>query len=326
MRKRTGNVFISYSRKDEDLARSLKDRLNDADITSYMDTAGIKAGDNWRLKITDALDSCVLLVVVCTSHSVASHEVTAEWAYAVGRGVVVVPVVYEAGLDLPAGLDAVDRLDFTDPAHRQWDRLIARILRAQEANPATGGVIRRAGFESICFGRQELIHRLSIPQILARVAESSELTVVGRSLEGWSREFREIHHLCERKHLRARFALVDPALPREQWMVPTDYAQLDLEPSIDKFRRMPALSADSRGSFDLYLLPNSPLFAFTGFEDAKDRCGILEIGANLHFEERVAFVLRPGFAGAPDLLGSVETTCAEMFQGRTPHFSLGRER
>ncbi len=325
MIERPGDIFISYSRKDEDIARALKDRLNDAGIVGYMDTAGIKAGDNWRSKIADALDSCVLLVVVCTSHSVASHEITAEWAYAAGRGVTVIPVLYEAGLPLPAGLDAFDRLDFTDPVHRQWDRLVSRIVQAQVESPATGGVIRRAGVESVFFGRQELIRRLSVPQILARIAESSELTVVGRSLESWSREFREIHHLCDRRHLRARFALVDPALPREQWMVPADYAQLDLEPSIDKLRRMPPLSADSRGSFDLYLLPNSPLLSFTGFEDISNRCGILEIGANLHFNERISLILRSGHRGVPDLLGSLITTCDEILRNRTPVFSLGRD-
>ncbi|WML80916.1 toll/interleukin-1 receptor domain-containing protein [Streptomyces sp. VNUA74] len=323
MTQQIGNIFISYSRKDEDIARALKDRLSDVGIACYMDTARIMAGDNWRNKTADALDSCTLLVVVCTSNSIASHEVTAEWAYAAGRGITVIPVLYQAGLLLPAGLDALDRLDFIDPLRRQWDRLISRIVQAQVENLATGGLIRRAGVESILFGRNELIQRLSVPQILARVVDFSELTVVGRSLESWSREFREVQNACDRRNIRARFALVDPALRREKWMIPSDYAQVDLKPSIDKLRRMPPLSADSRGSLELYLLPNSTLLSFTGFEDISSRCGILEMGANLHFDERISLILRPGYQGTPDLLGSMSTTFDEMLRERTPIFTLG---
>lgn len=320
---RSGDVFISYSRHDEDLARALKDRLRDAGISCFMDTAQIRAGDKWRHEISTALDTCHVLVAVCTTRSMASHEVTAEWAYAAGRGTAVIPVVYEAGIDLPAGLDIFHRLDFTDATRRQWDQLISRVMLERARNPVTGGVIRKAGIESIFFGRRELGSRISVSRILAEAAESSDLIVVGRSLESWSREFREVRHLCNLRNIRARFALVDPHLPREQWMIPSDYAQVDLEPSIDKLRRMAPLPTTSRGTFDLYVLPNAPLLSFTAFADALGPCGIVEFGAGLHFDERMGMLLRPGSQDTQDLLGALRTTFEQMLLERQPIFSLG---
>lgn len=263
MKSKGRTVFISYSRRDEDVARALRDRLGDASIDCFIDTSKVRTGDDWRGKISRALDDSMLVVVVCTKNSVDSHEVTSEWAYAAGRGLTIVPVIYEPGLSLPAGLEAFDRLDFVDPAHRQWDRLVSRILEIQQENPATAGVIKKLGIESVFPDRHGLISRFSVPQILSKIADDSELLVIGRSLEGWAREFQAIHNVCETKNIRARMGLVNPHLDSSEWMIPTDYAVVDLKASIEKFKRMPPLSATSNGSFNLYYLPNSPLMSFT---------------------------------------------------------------
>lgn len=326
MQSPSQTVFISYARRDEDLARALKDRLHDASIVSFMDTSRIRAGDDWRDKVVRALDSSSLVVVVCTKNSVTSHEVTAEWAYAAGRGLSVIPVVYEAGLELPAGLDAFDRLDFVDPVYRQWDRLASRVLEIQADSPVTQSVIRSLGIEHIFMGRHGLINRFSVLQILAKTVNDSELLVVGRSLEAWAREFREIYASCERKNLRVRMALVDPALPAADWMIPTDYAAVDLSASIEKFKRMPVLSGECQGTFDLYFLPNSPLLSFICYQDTIGKCGVFDISANLPFDDRCAFILRAGSRDSDGLLGSMLSVCNDMLNTREPAFSLGRER
>ncbi|MET7749229.1 toll/interleukin-1 receptor domain-containing protein [Micromonospora sp. NPDC005367] len=318
----TGQVFVSYSRDDEDLARALRDRLHDASIDCFIDSSRIRAGDHWRSAIVSALHESAAVVVVCTNRSVQSHEVTFEWSYASGLRLPVIPVIYEPSLALPAGLDGLARLDFVDPRGRQWDRLVSRILEARAENNATVAHLVRLGISNVFSDRQELFRRFTVSQVLDRIATSSDLLVVGRSLEAWAREFRGVWTACETRSIRARFALVDPALPKDSWMTPSAYATLDVQPSVEKFRLMPHLSAQAEGSFELYFLPNAPLFSFTYYQDLIGPCGILEIGAGLPFEKRHSFILRATDSSQASLLESILATCESMLTERVPAFTL----
>ncbi|WP_410644250.1 toll/interleukin-1 receptor domain-containing protein [Amycolatopsis sp. lyj-346] len=317
-------VFVSYARSDEDIARALKDRLSERNISCFMDTAEIQTGDYWRSKVRKALDSSFILIVVLTSRSVISHEVTFEWAYAMGEGVPVIPVVYEPGLVLPAGLDAVDRLDFVDPLSRQWDRLASRITQEISDNTANIGTLRRFGLRNLVSGRVQLSQKYTVSNILSLAVEGSELLVVGRSLEGWSREFQGIRNACSRKSLRVRMALVDENLDPPSWMIPSDYSFLDLRASVEKFRLMEPIERESEGSFELYTLPNSPLFAFTAFRGADGECGILEVGASLGFDDRRALILGEGEDVEASLLKSLKKVYERIVSERDPIFTLKR--
>ncbi|MGC5022475.1 toll/interleukin-1 receptor domain-containing protein [Micromonospora sp. DT47] len=312
-----GLVFISYARVDEDLARSLRDRLAHANVNSFLDTGEIRVGDEWRRVITGALDKASLAVVVCTGRSVASVEVTFEWAYALALGVPVVPVLYESGLALPGALAPLDRLSFVDPAHRPWDRLITRAVEASRMDQITLGRLRRLGVERIFTGRTS-IARQSVRDLLDRVLPQTDLLVVGRSLESWAREFQAIQDCVTAKGVRARFALVDPSVTPAEWMVPADYAHLDVGAAIEKFRKV-APAPNSAGSFEVYFLPNAPTFSFVHLHDATGAYGFLEFGASLSFDERFAIELRAG--DGDGLLGSVLKVHDAMLRTRQPVIS-----
>ncbi|MFB6392790.1 toll/interleukin-1 receptor domain-containing protein [Polymorphospora lycopeni] len=312
-----GLVFISYARADEDLARSLRDRLSQAGVSSFLDTGEIRAGDEWRRVVTSALDRASLVVVVCTGRSVASVEVTFEWAYAMALGVPVVPVLYEPGLTLPGTLASLDRLSFVDPAHRPWDRLIVRAVEAGWKDRISLGRLRRLGVERIFTGRTN-IARQGVRDLLDRVLPQTELLVVGRSLESWAREFQAIQDCVTHKGVRARFALVDPALAPDGWMVPADYAHLDVGAAVEKFRKISS-APGSDGSFEVYFLPNAPTFSFVHLHDAAGAYGFLEFGASLSFAERFAIELRSG--DGDGLLRSVFKVHDAMLHTRPPVIS-----
>lgn len=322
MQDRTDEVFISYAREDEDIARALKDRLRERNIHCYMDTSDIRVGDNWRKNTRDALDRAAAIVVICTENAIESQEVAFEWAYGTGLGVTVIPVVYRPDLNLPAGLDILDHLNFVDPANRQWDRLFGRVIEAVADNAATIGTIRQFGIANIFSGRSQLLEKYTISQILARTVESSELLVIGRSLEGWAREFQELRTTCVRKSLRIRMGLVDPDLDKASWMIPNDYSMIDLSAAIEKFRLMEPFDSSCDGSFELYYLPSSPLFAFTCFEDPDGLCAVLEIGANLRFDDRQALVLRSAPSESTSLLGALRKVYEPILSQREPVFRL----
>src|SRR5215211_7447427 len=107
-------VFISYARRDEDSALALKSRLEGRGFRVFIDSGALRSGDEWRGRLVSALDGSFALVVVCTRSSVASSEVSFEWAYAMGRSIPVVPLLYESDCPLPERLRPLQRLDFSD--------------------------------------------------------------------------------------------------------------------------------------------------------------------------------------------------------------------
>lgn len=307
-------VFISYAREDEDLARSLRDRLSHAGISCFMDTGAINAGDEWRRILTTALDSASLVVVICTGRSVSSVEVTFEWSYALALGVPVVPVLYETGLNLPGGLAPLDRLSFVDTAHRPWDRLISRAADVVNTGRLTLGQLRRLGIERVTTGRTN-IARQGVCDLLDRTLPDTDMLVVGRSLESWAREFKAVQDCINRKRVRARFALVAPDTAAADWLVPADYAHLDVVAAIEKFRKISVLPAGG-GTFELYFLPNAPTFSFVHLHDTRGAYGLLEFGAGLSFDERFAMDLRSG--DGDGILASVFKVHDAMLSSRRP--------
>lgn len=55
----------------------------------------LTAGDHWTDKIDEAIDTSFALVVAVTPEAVASHYVTYEWAYAIGRKCFVIPLLID---------------------------------------------------------------------------------------------------------------------------------------------------------------------------------------------------------------------------------------
>jgi len=105
-------------------------------------------------------------------------------------------------------------------------------------------------------------------------------------------------------------------------MVPSDYAQLDLTAAIEKFSKLMEPPASSRGSFQLFYLPSSPVFSFVHLYDSKGEYGLLEFGASLTFDERFAFELRAGEYG--NVLAAAFKVHDAMLNSRSPVISLPR--
>jgi TIR domain-containing protein len=313
-------AFISYAREDEDLARSLRDRLSEVRMPSFIDTGYVSPGDEWRSKTIEALHSASVVLVVCTKRSINSQEVTFEWAYALALGVPVLPIVYERGLKLHGALAGLDRLNFVDPANRQWDRLISTANEVRNQRRLTLGRIRHLGIEGVLAGRAEITVGRDVDELLGRVIDESEVLVVGRSLESWARHFQAIQDRIDHHDVRIRAAIVDPSLEPQDWMVPSDYAQLDLTAAIEKFNKIVAPPASSHGSFQLFYLPSSPIFSFVHFYDSIGACGLLEFGASLTFDERFAIELRTG--ATDSLLAAVFKVHDAMLSSREPVICL----
>lgn len=103
------NIFISYSTKDNILMKQMRDRLSHAGFKPWIDPAP-RPGKDWRVEIDDAIRGSTGLVLIVTPASMGSVYVTYEWAYALGLGRRVVPVIFK-DTELHERLLTLDRFE-----------------------------------------------------------------------------------------------------------------------------------------------------------------------------------------------------------------------
>src|SRR5690349_1919376 len=89
-------VFISYSHTDAEFAENLKNRLEKAGFDKvWMDEERLRAGEDWREEIDDAIGQSFALILVVSPASKDSKYVMYEWSFAWGAHVKVIPLLLQ---------------------------------------------------------------------------------------------------------------------------------------------------------------------------------------------------------------------------------------
>jgi hypothetical protein len=136
------HILVSYAREDKDFARNLTRRLRDSNRIPWQDLRNLRGGDNWQATIDDALRNAEALVVVMSPHSTKSQYVTYEWAFALGAGIRVIPVMRQPTILHPRLL-SIQYIDFTVRRGTPWVNLL-KALPVSKALPARRAPIRVA--------------------------------------------------------------------------------------------------------------------------------------------------------------------------------------
>jgi len=71
-------VFISYNHNDGDFADNLKEKIKKAGFEPWIDITGLRAGEDWRAEIDQAIKEASALIVVMTPKAKESEYVTYE--------------------------------------------------------------------------------------------------------------------------------------------------------------------------------------------------------------------------------------------------------
>jgi len=137
------DVFISYSRKDSDLATQFSEKLTASGISVWIDREGIDLATNWSGEIVDAIEACKAFVVILSAASVESHNVSKEVSIASELKKRILPLdleMVELSRDLRYHLAGVQRAPLSN-----FDavlRSLARLgLEAHRSHPGdTGGI------------------------------------------------------------------------------------------------------------------------------------------------------------------------------------------
>jgi TIR domain-containing protein len=78
-------IFISYSRRDLATVRALTTALTQNGVTVWVDRSDIQEGDAYDTQIEEAIAQTRVVIVLWSEHSVKSHWVRAEAAYALAK-------------------------------------------------------------------------------------------------------------------------------------------------------------------------------------------------------------------------------------------------
>jgi hypothetical protein len=128
--KNLKHVFISYKHEEHShsFVAQLIDKLRESDLEFWTDKH-ISGGREWRKEIDQALELAFAVIVVLTPESAISPYVTYEWAYAMGLGRTILPVLLDGSLsDLHPKIEPLQYHDFRkrkDP----WKDLIEDLIK-----------------------------------------------------------------------------------------------------------------------------------------------------------------------------------------------------
>jgi len=141
------HVFISYAREDAAFARDVIRHLRRSDIVAWQDVHDLRGGDGWQQSIDQALSGAKALIVVMSPDATRSQYVTYEWAFALGAGVRVIPVLRRKA-QLHPRLAALQYVDFTPRgARKPWVRLLNALPTETADSPDGVAPTIRARFD-----------------------------------------------------------------------------------------------------------------------------------------------------------------------------------
>jgi hypothetical protein len=127
------DLFLSYSTRDQFFAELVELKLKESNIGIWRDQAQLQPGENWRSGIDDAIDRSLAVLIVMSESSVLSAYVTYEWAYALGRRKVIIPLRLDSCTPHPR-LSVVQYLDFSVPSARPWSTIVERLRSIETAS------------------------------------------------------------------------------------------------------------------------------------------------------------------------------------------------
>jgi len=88
-------IFVSYSRKDIDIAEHLYDYFIESDYYLFTDIRNIKVGDVWSKTIETNISTCDFFVVIITYSSLKSSQVEKEVIQAKNERKPIIPCIYK---------------------------------------------------------------------------------------------------------------------------------------------------------------------------------------------------------------------------------------
>jgi TIR domain len=197
-------LFISYCRHDFDTANALADTLSKTGLSVWLDCRAIQEGAAFDTQIEEAIAQTRVVIVIWSEHSVKSHWVRAEAAYALGKHKLLPISIDQSGP--PLQFMQIQTIDF-----RYWDRTSNHHAFQQLA----GALAKRL---EVSAGPTEAQVR-SMSHTLAALSADAVKHPAKKRLEAWiaaaglrfpetvvEKEYQD--YFCEKTFIIAQFAML----------------------------------------------------------------------------------------------------------------------
>lgn len=204
------HVFVSYCHEDADFVHVLKGQLEQSGFSVWND-GDLQAGDNWHSGIEAAVKNALAVVLVLSERAQTSPYVSFEWAFALGAGIPVLPLVLKISPDrLHPRLGTLQALDFSNYMLRPWDSLMRALRNLGEIErPFSVAVARDAPpfIQQLTrnLDSMDAEERIAAATTLAELQDSTALEVLAEAVRHPSSDVRDIaaEALAKAKDLRA---------------------------------------------------------------------------------------------------------------------------
>ena len=111
-------VFISYSRKDKDIADYVSELLKENGIRYWIDREGIYSRSNYKELRVDAIDVAKAVIFISSENSNSSINVIREIGYAVNMNKPILPLILDEAQyakSIRLDISDIDQIDFKKP-------------------------------------------------------------------------------------------------------------------------------------------------------------------------------------------------------------------
>ncbi len=184
------HVFISYTRSDRMFVETLKGELRSVDLKIWVDTENLRAGEDWREGIDDAIKNALLFIVVMTPEAKASEYVTYEWSFAMGLGITIMPIILKP-TNLHHQLERLQYFDFTDRDNLPWRNFLYQVREIIKEYTSVKPIFEKASVEDLA----HMIRTLNDPntdekskQNVAKLLERIDHPLAVQAVLKWRRQ------------------------------------------------------------------------------------------------------------------------------------------
>src|SRR5512138_976882 len=137
----TKDIFISYSRRDQEFVTRLASDLNEHVAGVWFDQSAIQPGEKWRDEIMEGIRECKAFVLVLSPDAMESQYVREEVQQALALGKTIFPVIYRAAKwtgEFEALVRDIQTLDLRSGSYTDnFQKLVDGLIEAG-AGKATG--------------------------------------------------------------------------------------------------------------------------------------------------------------------------------------------
>ena len=127
-------VFVSYSRKDAETVEAITRLLEDAGVTVWRDTDQILGGQRWRNEIAHAIKHSRVLLLMGSSHSFESENVSIEVELTEGYRTPCLPIWISGPVEIPERLGyALAGLQWVEAHSGSPEQWLPRLIKALAA-------------------------------------------------------------------------------------------------------------------------------------------------------------------------------------------------